>query len=75
MMNTAAATPIIDETNELVKLELEPLIAAGEVPIMGGFIAASRAVRRRRLDAADRIILQPSLPRLFMQACCRSGPM
>ena len=37
-----AATPIIDETNELVKLELEPLIAAGEVPIMGGFIAASR---------------------------------
>jgi aspartate kinase len=37
-----AATPIIDETNELVKLELEPLIAAGEVPIMGGFIAASK---------------------------------
>ncbi len=37
-----AATPIIDETNELVKLELEPLIAAGEVPIMGGFIAANR---------------------------------
>ena len=38
-----AATPIIDETNELVKLELEPLIDAGEVPIMGGFIAASRS--------------------------------
>lgn len=38
-----AATPIIDETNELVKLELEPLIAAGEVPILGGFIAASRS--------------------------------
>ncbi|MEP7149182.1 MAG: lysine-sensitive aspartokinase 3 [Acidobacteriota bacterium] len=37
-----AATPIIDETNELVKLELEPLIDAGEVPILGGFIAASR---------------------------------
>ncbi len=37
-----AATPIVDETNELVKLELEPLIAAGEVPILGGFIAASR---------------------------------
>ena len=38
-----SATPIVDETNELVKLELEPLIAAGEVPIMGGFIAASRS--------------------------------
>src|SRR6185503_13737778 len=38
-----AATPIIDETNELVKLELEPLIAGGEVPIIGGFIAASRS--------------------------------
>ena len=38
-----AATPIVDETNELVKLELEPLIASGEVPILGGFIAASRS--------------------------------
>src|SRR5688572_2833476 len=38
-----AAQPIVDETNELVKLELEPMIAAGEVPIMGGFIAASRS--------------------------------
>ncbi len=37
-----AATPIWDETEKLVKVELEPLIAAGEVPIMGGFIAANR---------------------------------
>ncbi|MBP6003568.1 MAG: lysine-sensitive aspartokinase 3 [Pyrinomonadaceae bacterium] len=37
-----AAQPIWDETETLVKLELEPLIAAGEVPIMGGFIAANR---------------------------------
>ncbi len=37
-----AATPLIDETNELVKLELEPLINEGEVPILGGFIAANR---------------------------------
>ena len=37
-----AATPIWDETEKLVKLELEPLIAAGEVPVMGGFIAANR---------------------------------
>lgn len=37
-----AATPVVEETNELVRLELEPLIAAGEVPVMGGFIAANR---------------------------------
>lgn len=38
-----AAQPIWDETEDLVKLELGPLIATGEVPIMGGFIAANRA--------------------------------
>src|SRR4051794_15771655 len=32
-----AAQPIWEETKELVKLELEPLIAANEVPVMGGF--------------------------------------
>ncbi|MGB7209039.1 MAG: lysine-sensitive aspartokinase 3 [Pyrinomonadaceae bacterium] len=37
-----AAQPIWDETKELVQLELQPLIEAGEVPVMGGFIAASR---------------------------------
>ena len=37
-----AATPIWDETEKLVKLELGPIIVAGEVPIMGGFIAANR---------------------------------
>jgi len=37
-----AATPLIDETNELIRLELDPLINAGEVPIMGGYIAANR---------------------------------
>ena len=36
------AQPIVDETEKLVKLELEPMIAIGEVPVMGGFIAASR---------------------------------
>ncbi len=38
-----SATPIVEETNELVTLELHPIIDAGEVPIMGGFIAASRS--------------------------------
>ena len=37
-----AAQPIWDETEKLVKLELESLIAAGEVPVMGGFIGANR---------------------------------
>jgi aspartate kinase len=38
-----AAHPIVDETNEIVKLELDPIIGAGEVPVMGGFIAGNRA--------------------------------
>jgi aspartate kinase len=37
-----AAHPIWDETENLIKLELEPAVEAGEVPVMGGFIAASR---------------------------------
>lgn len=37
-----SATPIWDETENLIKLELQPLIEAGEIPILGGFIAASR---------------------------------
>lgn len=38
-----AAQAIWDETEKLVKLELEPIIDAGEIPVMGGFIAASRS--------------------------------
>jgi len=38
-----AAQPVWDETRDLISLELQPLIAAGEVPTLGGFIAASRA--------------------------------
>ncbi len=38
-----AAQPIVDETNEIVRLELQPIIAVAEVPIMGGFIAGNRA--------------------------------
>ena len=37
-----AATPIWDETENLIQLELQPLVDAGEIPILGGFIAASR---------------------------------
>ena len=38
-----AAAPILSETEKLVQLELEPLIEAGEIPVLGGFIAASRS--------------------------------
>ncbi len=37
-----AAQPIWDETEKLIKLELESMIAAGQIPVIGGFIAASR---------------------------------
>ena len=37
-----AAAPIWDETEKLIQLELENLIEAGEIPILGGFIAGSR---------------------------------
>ncbi len=38
-----AAQPIVEETNELVRLELPPTLEAGEIPVMGGFIAGNRA--------------------------------
>ncbi len=37
-----AAHPVWDETEKLIRLELPPLIEAGEIPVLGGFIAASR---------------------------------
>lgn len=38
-----AAQPIWEETRDLVRLDLQPSIEAGEVPVAGGFIAANRA--------------------------------
>lgn len=38
-----AAQPIWEETRDLVRLDLLPAIAGGEVPVMGGFIAGNRA--------------------------------
>ena len=37
-----SAAPIWDETEKLIQLELQPSLEAGEIPILGGFIAASR---------------------------------
>ena len=37
-----AANPIWEETERIVSLELNSIIRNGEVPVMGGFIAASR---------------------------------
>ena len=38
-----AAQPVWAETENLIQLELQPLIDAGEIPVLGGFIAASRS--------------------------------
>jgi aspartate kinase len=38
-----AAAPIWSETEKLIQIELQPLIEAGEIPVLGGFIAASRS--------------------------------
>ncbi len=37
-----SAAPIWEETERLIQLELQPLINNGEIPILGGFIAANR---------------------------------
>ncbi|HBR58237.1 MAG TPA: lysine-sensitive aspartokinase 3 [Blastocatellia bacterium] len=38
-----AAQPIWDETRDLVRLELTPLLEADEITVIGGFIAGNRA--------------------------------
>lgn len=38
-----AANPIWNETEKIVQIELNSILKAGEVPVMGGFIAASRS--------------------------------
>ena len=37
-----SAAPIWDETEKLINLELQSVVNIGEIPVMGGFIAASR---------------------------------
>jgi aspartate kinase len=37
-----SAAPIWDETEKIIQLELQFLVNNGEIPVMGGFIAASR---------------------------------
>ncbi len=37
------ATPLREETERHTRAEIEPLLEAGEVPVMGGFIASSAA--------------------------------
>lgn len=38
-----SAAPIWEETERLVRLELGAMVGDGEIPVMGGFIAASRS--------------------------------
>ncbi len=42
-MNTARRSRSWEETRDLVRLDLQPSIENGEVPVMGGFIAGNRA--------------------------------
>jgi len=37
------ALPRIEETNERLRAKVQPLVAAGTVPVMGGFIGATKA--------------------------------
>jgi aspartate kinase len=37
------ATPFFEETNERLKAKIVPLLAAGRVPVMGGFIGSTKA--------------------------------
>jgi aspartate kinase len=41
--NHMKAVPLLDETNERLTLTLKPLLDRGQVPVMGGFIGATRA--------------------------------
>src|ERR1041384_235941 len=40
--NHMRAAPLFDETNARLKETVQPLLGAGRVPVMGGFIAATR---------------------------------
>jgi len=37
------AVPLLDDTNEKLQATVPPLVSGGRVPVMGGFIAATRA--------------------------------
>ncbi|MGH9498493.1 MAG: lysine-sensitive aspartokinase 3 [Terriglobales bacterium] len=37
------AAPLIDETTQRLRTKVQPLVAAGKVPVMGGFIGATKA--------------------------------
>ena len=37
------AAPLFEETNERLQAKVAPLVAAGKVPVMGGFIGATKA--------------------------------
>jgi aspartate kinase len=37
------AVPLFDETNEKLRLRVQPLAQSGRVPVMGGFVGATRA--------------------------------
>ncbi len=59
--NHTRAVPLFEETNERLRLKLKPSLDAGRVPVMGGFIAATRAgttttIGRRGSDFSAAIV-------------------
>ena len=48
------ATPIGAATNEALRATVRPLLDAGRVPVLGGFVASTSTGTRRRSGAADR---------------------
>ncbi len=40
--NFMRAAPLIEETNERLKSKIQPLLDAGNIPVMGGFIGATK---------------------------------
>jgi len=41
--NFMKAAPLMEETNERLKSKIQPLLEAGKVPVMGGFIGATKS--------------------------------
>jgi len=41
--NFMKAAPLMEETNERLKSKIQPLLEAGKIPVMGGFIGATKS--------------------------------
>jgi len=69
------ATPLWDETNNRLQAVLVPLLKAGETPVMGGFVGATRDGIPTTLGRGDPTSALPSLAPAYMPVASRSGRM